>query len=540
MASLVTDKSSLECKNKYEWQLDRGVTHCSGKYCGLKFSKLSMTKRKHHCRACGKIFCQSCCSNKIPLKGSTKRQDIVCDGCVENHQNVDQIESLKADLERSAAVIQRLEIEKGKLQHLLDAGAWREKNLKVDLSAYSDATQCLQKEFGNIECEKESDSLALTRLGILFKEKIQRLEREKKALKEISHKKIPQIQRLERENGQLQHAFKLAEEACHQAEAKQKEVVQALAQAKNEELYEACKCEKESDLAKVIKALEVDGVDVNYRSSTVCGWSRRENDGGRTSLIWASANGHIDIVRHLLSVKGIQVNQQARDDGATALYMASQNGHVEVVRLLLGVEVVEVNQADKNGVTSLLIASQKGHVDVVRLLLGVAGVEVNQADNDGGTVLIAALKNDHIEIVHLLMGAEGVDVKQANNDGVTALLIASKNGHVDVVRLLLGVEGVEVNQADNDGGTALIAALKNGHIEAVHLLMGAERIDVKQANNDGVTPLMAASAEGHIDVVRLFLGVEGMNVHQATNDGYTALMAASEAGHVDVVRLFLE
>jgi ankyrin repeat protein len=330
---------------------------------------------------------------------------------------VDQIESLKADLERSAAVIQRLEIEKGKLQHLLDAGAWREKNLKVDLSAYSDATQCLQKEFGNIEWEKESDfpalrdSFALTRLGKLFKEKIQRLEREKKALKEISHKQIPQIQRLERENGQLQHA-------CHQAEAKQKDVAKALAQAKNEQLYEACKCEKESDLAKVIKALEVDGVDVNYKGDAffpyVCGRpARRDNDGGRTSLIWASTNGHIDIVRHLLSVKGIQVNQ-ARDDGATALCMASQNGHVEVVRLLLGVEGVEVNQADKNGVTSLLISSQKGHVDVVRLLLGVEGVEVNQADNDGGTALVAALENGHIEVVHLLIGAERIDVNHTS------------------------------------------------------------------------------------------------------------------------------
>ena len=143
----------------------------------------------------------------------------------------------------------------------------------------------------------------------------------------------------------------------------------------NEKLLHAC---EKGELAEVCAALEVDGVDVNYRG-----------DGGRTPLYWASAKGHVDIVRHLLSAKGIQVNQ-ARDDGITALFMSSQNGHVDIVRLLLGAEGVEVNQADNDGVTALMMASGNGHVDVVRLLLRAEGVEVNQATNDGHTALSAA------------------------------------------------------------------------------------------------------------------------------------------------------
>ena len=93
--------------------------------------------------------------------------------------------------------------------------------------------------------------------------------------------------------------------------------------ARNEKLYEAC---KNGVLVDVCTALEVeggDGIDVNYRG-----------DGGRTPLYWASTNGHVDIVRHLLSVNGIQVNQ-ARDDGVTALDIAS-GFDLTIVRLLTG------------------------------------------------------------------------------------------------------------------------------------------------------------------------------------------------------------
>ena len=58
---------------------------------------------------------------------------------------------------------------------------------------------------------------------------------------------------------------------------------------------------------------------------------------------------------------------QADNNGATALIFASQEGHVDVVRLLLGAEGVEVNQADNNGFTALSVASQQ-NLDIVRLL----------------------------------------------------------------------------------------------------------------------------------------------------------------------------
>ena len=116
--------------------------------------------------------------------------------------------------------------------------------------------------------------------------------------------------------------------------------------AANEELIEAC---KKGELVKVHKALKVEGVDVNYRSSI----------SGGGCLWFASANCHVDVVRHLLGVKGVQVNQ-GDDNGHTALIASAANGHVEVVCLLLGGKGVDVNQASNDGDTALFLASHYG------------------------------------------------------------------------------------------------------------------------------------------------------------------------------------
>ncbi|XP_041417650.1 FYVE, RhoGEF and PH domain-containing protein 5 isoform X2 [Xenopus laevis] len=46
--------------------------------CGSDFS---LTLRRHHCHACGKIVCRSCSRNKYPLKYLKDRPSKVCDGC---------------------------------------------------------------------------------------------------------------------------------------------------------------------------------------------------------------------------------------------------------------------------------------------------------------------------------------------------------------------------------------------------------------------------------------------------------------------------
>ncbi|KAK5978634.1 RUN and FYVE domain-containing protein 1 [Trichostrongylus colubriformis] len=57
------------------WANDSDVTQCTA--CSEKFS---LSKRKHHCRMCGSIFCASCSEGRIKLPSNSKPAR-VCDQC---------------------------------------------------------------------------------------------------------------------------------------------------------------------------------------------------------------------------------------------------------------------------------------------------------------------------------------------------------------------------------------------------------------------------------------------------------------------------
>jgi|MDSY01.2.fsa_nt_gb hypothetical protein len=60
------------------WQHDDDIRHCQ--QCGLEFT---MFKRQHHCRVCGKIFCDNCSNNRklLPEQFHSFDPQRVCDPC---------------------------------------------------------------------------------------------------------------------------------------------------------------------------------------------------------------------------------------------------------------------------------------------------------------------------------------------------------------------------------------------------------------------------------------------------------------------------
>uniref|UniRef100_A0A8C9I292 RUN and FYVE domain containing 1 n=1 Tax=Piliocolobus tephrosceles TaxID=591936 RepID=A0A8C9I292_9PRIM len=59
----------------HAWLKDDEATHC--RQCEKEFS---ISRRKHHCRNCGHIFCNTCSSNELALPSYPKPVR-VCDGC---------------------------------------------------------------------------------------------------------------------------------------------------------------------------------------------------------------------------------------------------------------------------------------------------------------------------------------------------------------------------------------------------------------------------------------------------------------------------
>ena len=60
------------------WVPDTRVTMCHA--CSAEFS---LVNRRHHCRACGKVVCAPCSSNKAPLRYRHFEASRVCDACYE-------------------------------------------------------------------------------------------------------------------------------------------------------------------------------------------------------------------------------------------------------------------------------------------------------------------------------------------------------------------------------------------------------------------------------------------------------------------------
>ena len=123
---------------------------------------------------------------------------------------------------------------------------------------------------------------------------------------------------------------------------------------------------------------------------------------------------------------------------------ASSGGHLEVLKMLLSIEGVNVNVADDTGATALYIACAKGHLKIVQLLLKTKNIQVNQSLVDGQSPIFAAAEGGHPEGVRLLlevgadMNARVLEESQidSNCTGLTPLGVAKKRGHDEVVALL--------------------------------------------------------------------------------------------------------
>lgn len=62
--------------------------------CMLCFGRFTVLKRRHHCRACGKVLCSSCCNQKAPLACLENREGRVCLPCLTVLQRVAAVERL--------------------------------------------------------------------------------------------------------------------------------------------------------------------------------------------------------------------------------------------------------------------------------------------------------------------------------------------------------------------------------------------------------------------------------------------------------------
>ena len=240
----------------------------------------------------------------------------------------------------------------------------------------------------------------------------------------------------------------------------------------------------------------------------------RQNNAGRTSLMWGSGVEHTQASRLLLEVGGANVNAQDIN-ACTALHAAAATGNGRMVRLLLD-SGADVTAKDVDGWTPLDAATVNGHEEVMAMLMSgmrsEAAMEARPLPtecmtkhtrwllsnmalqkvlrSDGLTGLRCLVNRSHTHrLLAALESGVGVD-EQDPLCGATALTLAAWFNELRAVTLLLG-NGAAVDARDGDGRTALHVAVESGYCDLMVLLL--ERGASIDARFCGWTPLLLAA-----------------------------------------------
>jgi ankyrin repeat protein len=203
---------------------------------------------------------------------------------------------------------------------------------------------------------------------------------------------------------------------------------------------------------------------------------------GKTALMHAAKNGHLDVVKVLLEASA---NVSAKDKAVPTfpeithahqpLHYAAMGGNLGVINSLLAASA-DVNALNTFGNTPLNVAIQHGHLGAVRVLLG-RGAKLNFAPKKKRYFppLCVAASAKQLEIFRELLKA-GADVNAANPLNQTPLNCAAaapEEVAIPMIEELLKAGAKIDNVVDKLGGTALYHAVFQNSTKVVRLLAQA-------------------------------------------------------------------
>ena len=208
--------------------------------------------------------------------------------------------------------------------------------------------------------------------------------------------------------------------------------------AKKQKLPATCKAAWKGDLKKLKKALKKG--DVNELDKDK-----------RSALHYAAAQGHSEVLQHLLADPAIVVNPKD-DEGKTPLMKACECNHVETVQIFLdAANDLDMNMGDNSENNPLTIAVVNENVDIASLLV-LSDADVNFKNGVGETPLLVAVKKNNLELVELL-ASENADINAVDSEGRSALMVSVKNNYMSISKYLLSLYP-DTSIKDNLGWTA--------------------------------------------------------------------------------------
>jgi ankyrin repeat protein len=280
----------------------------------------------------------------------------------------------------------------------------------------------------------------------------------------------------------------------------------------------------------VCKLLLNKGADVNFKGPA-----------GMTALHAAVEAGEEEVVRYLLTVRGIRLGEKAKG-GINSLHFAAKAGHLQIFDMLLRTGKVNIEVQGRTPWpprsvrTPIMCAVEMGHSAIVRLLLMEPHVKVDTQDENGNTILHMAAAHGDEAMLKMILSTGIIELDSKNTSSQTPLHLAAQQGHRLIVDTLLAVDP---NLKNVLGKTRLSVAVRKGDDSIVNALLSTEKIDPNLKDESGETPLLIAIQEEHLMITKLLVE-RGADLEASNRVGHTPLAWAAEHGYGAIVRFLVE
>ncbi len=243
----------------------------------------------------------------------------------------------------------------------------------------------------------------------------------------------------------------------------------------------------------------------------------------------AAEKGYLGLAQYLFEKRNVQHINGKDHEGQTSLHKAAANGHLDLVRYLIS-QKADLNSVDEQGKTPLNLAIQKNHLNVVQYLIEEEKINVNVLDTFGSTPLDSAAMNGYLDMVQYLVrqGAELSTENKTNREFSHSLIF---NHHFSVIQYLVNQDKMTLPN--------VWEAAKKGYLDIVRYFITTQAESVRATDDLGQTPLHQAASYGRLAVVE-YLVHKGAKLDHKDKLGNTPLYQAASNGHLMTLHFLIE
>ncbi|XP_042570143.1 transient receptor potential cation channel subfamily A member 1-like [Cyprinus carpio] len=271
------------------------------------------------------------------------------------------------------------------------------------------------------------------------------------------------------------------------------------------------------------------------------------DENGASPLHYASAGGHLDIIRLIVSVVGPEELNVQDEQGRTPLHWAVEQDQLHSCALLLelGADPNILNSA-MMGPLHLAVTKKYNHLVEV-LLQSCDKTDANLEGDLGNTPVMLACCTNNCDAIQFLF-KHGAKMCIQNKLGHYAIHTVAFAGAKEAMELVLKIgeelglsTSVHINYLDKSKSTPLHLAVRGGNIEVIKLcIIKGARVDQQQC--DKSTALHFACTQGALEAVKIMLSsynkVEDIiNIRDGANQ--TPLHRATLFDHVELVEYLI-